>query len=193
VTQSGAAAKASAVITWPQPASITYGTALSSTQLDATATPANVYPSATYSPAAGKIVSVGNVTLTVTFAERGDGNYGTTSATTTLQVVQAPSTTSITSSSTSVNLNANGSVSVPLDSQVTNTYKPTGSVTLQASTGEVCSGTVASLTGDSSCKLIFTTTGTRTITATYSGDANHTGSNNSTQSPAVTVTINPHP
>jgi sugar lactone lactonase YvrE len=190
--QSGTATKGVAVITWPQPAPITYGTALSSTQLDATATPANVYPSATYLPAAGKIEDVGTATLKATFSEQGDGNYGATSATTTLQVLQAPTTTSVTSSSTTVNLNSNGTVSVALGSQVTTTYKPTGSVTLQASTGEVCSSTVNSTTGDSSCKLIFTTTGTRTITATYSGDANHTGSNNATQSPAVTVTVNPH-
>jgi sugar lactone lactonase YvrE len=191
-TQSGTAVKGEAVITWPQPAPITYGTALSSTQLDATATPANVYPSATYSPAAGKIEDAGNVTLKATFAPQGDSSYGTASATTTLQVLQAPTTISITSSSATVSLNGNGTVSVALGSQVTTTYKPTGSVTLQASTGEVCSGTVNATTGDSSCKLIFTTPGTRTITATYSGDANHTGSNNATQSPAITVTVKPH-
>jgi hypothetical protein len=40
--------------------------------------------------------------------------------------------------------------------------------------------------------LTFTTTGARTITAAYSGDSNHLGSNSAGQNPAVTVTVNPH-
>jgi FtsP/CotA-like multicopper oxidase with cupredoxin domain len=49
---------------------------------------------------------------------------------------------------------------------------PTGSVKVLASTGESCS---AALPG-SSCSLSFTTPGARTLTATYSGDSNFTGS-----------------
>ncbi len=56
-----------------------------------------------------------------------------------------------------------------------------------------CTGTVSSGTGKGSCKLTFTSApDTYTISASYAGDPNHTGSNNSTQSPAVTVTVNPY-
>ena len=78
-----------------------------------------------------------------------------------------------------------------LDFNVTS-CKPTGEVTLEASTGEVCSGTIASSTGNGSCKLTVTTTGTRTIIATYSGDSNHSGSKSSGQTLVITVTVNPH-
>ncbi len=52
------------VITWPQPASIPFGTELSATQLNATA---NVAGSFTYSPTAGTLLPVGSNTLSVTF------------------------------------------------------------------------------------------------------------------------------
>src|SRR5262249_46701254 len=52
------------VITWAPPAAIPYGTALSSTQLDATA---SVPGSLVYTPAAGTVPSAGTITLSVTF------------------------------------------------------------------------------------------------------------------------------
>jgi hypothetical protein len=52
---------------------------------------------------------------------------------------------------------------------------------------------VASATGAGHCKLTFNAAGTYTINASYGGDANHTSSDNSTQTPAITVTVNPHP
>jgi hypothetical protein len=51
-------------ITWAKPASITYGTSLSGTQLNATA---NVPGSFVYSPAAGTVLTVGTHTLSTTF------------------------------------------------------------------------------------------------------------------------------
>jgi hypothetical protein len=118
-------------------------------------------------------------------------DYSNSTDTVALQVLQASTTTVITSSSSTVKLNADGVAAAILDFNVTS-YKPTGAVTLSASSGEVCSGAVSSATGNGGCRLIFTTTGTRTITATYGGDSNHVGSNSSGQSPAVTVTVNPH-
>ena len=62
---------------------------------------------------------------------------------------------------------------VPVTFSVTGTgVGPTGNVTVKATTGESCTGTVAAGT----CSLIFVTTGTRTMTATYAGDANFNGS-----------------
>ena len=71
---------------------------------------------------------------------------------------------------------------------------PTGTVTVTASTGETCAG-AALATG---CSLTFLTTGSRTITATYVGDANFAGStspastaHNVTSSTYLAVSPNP--
>ncbi len=193
LTQSGAAAKGQAAITWAAPAPIYYGTPLSGTQLDATATPANVYTTPVYSPASGKIEAVGNVTLKVTFAPHGNSVYATTTDTVPLQVLQAETTTAVTSQDQTITLNRIGSASATVDFNVTS-YKPTGTVTLTTTPpGPTCTGTVASSTGSGHCKLTFTNAGSYTINASYGGDANHAGSDNLTQSPAISVTVEPYP
>jgi sugar lactone lactonase YvrE len=180
--------KATSVITWTAPASITYGTALSATQLDASANVAGAFK---YTPASGAIENAGTITLEASF-KPSSSDYGTATATVPLQVLEAATTTTITSASqTTVSLNSSGSAGVTLDFNVTS-YKPTGAVVLTASTGETCAGNVAAASGNGNCKLTFTTTGTRTIIASYGGDTNHTGSNSFTQTPAITVTVNPH-
>jgi hypothetical protein len=68
------------VITWTNPADIVYGTALSGTQLNATAadpnTHGNVPGTFTYTPAAGTVLHVGaNQTLQVTFAPSDTTSY----------------------------------------------------------------------------------------------------------------------
>ena len=186
-TQTSTAARGTPVITWVTPAPITYGTPLSSTQLDATA---NVAGAFTYSAAIGRIENVGSTTLKATFKPTST-DFAVTTDTVNLQVLQAATTTTITSSSPTVKMNIDGVASAVLDFDVTS-YKPMGAVTLTASTGEVCTGVVAAATGKGSCKLTLTTTGARTITAAYSGDSNHLGSNSAGQNPAVTVTVNPH-
>lgn len=81
--------RATPTVTWATPASITYGTALSATQLDATASVAGSF---SYTPAAGKVLSVGSNTLSVTFTPTDSVNYNTVTATTTLTVTQATPT-----------------------------------------------------------------------------------------------------
>ncbi len=75
---------------------------------------------------------------------------------------------------------------------------PTGSVTVTASTGESCSGALTS--GAGSCSLVFSTSGSRTLTATYSGDGNFNGSTSTAVSqvvqastPAATPSFSPFP
>jgi hypothetical protein len=174
-------------MSWATPAPIIYGTPLSPTQLDATA---NVAGSFTYSPAAGKIVAAGNDTLTVTFKPT-SADYTTTTGSVTLQVLPTATVTTITSPSQTITLSKVGVATSTLDFNVTS-YDPTGSVTLTATTGETCSGTLTPTSGDGKCKLTFNTPGVRTITATYGGDSNHNGSNSSGQNPPVTVTVNPY-
>src|SRR6185437_14777889 len=79
--------KATATISWTTPADITYGTALSATQLNATA---NVPGTFVYSPAAGTVLNAGaNQTLSVTFTPTDAANYSGATATTTITVHKA--------------------------------------------------------------------------------------------------------
>jgi hypothetical protein len=73
------------VITWATPAAITYGTALSATQLDATTKVAGTF---SYSPASG-ILTAGNHTLTTTFNPTDTTDYSTATASVTLAVVSS--------------------------------------------------------------------------------------------------------
>jgi hypothetical protein len=73
-------------ITWASPAAISYGTALSATQLNATA---NVPGSFSYNPAAGTQLGAGTHTLSVTFTPTNTTSYTTASTTVTLTVNQA--------------------------------------------------------------------------------------------------------
>ncbi|MGB0066365.1 MAG: Ig-like domain repeat protein, partial [Terracidiphilus sp.] len=81
-------------IAWPTPAAIAYGTALSGTQLDATASynSVSVPGTFTYSPASGTVPGVGAQTLRVTFTPNDQTTYTTATATVTLQVTQATPT-----------------------------------------------------------------------------------------------------
>jgi hypothetical protein len=73
-------------ITWANPASIVYGTPLSSTQLDATASVPGTF---TYSPAAGTILGAGTDMLSVIFTPNDTTDYTTATASTTIAVAQA--------------------------------------------------------------------------------------------------------
>ena len=80
------AGKITPTITWSTPAAITYGTYLSRTQLDATASVAGTF---VYSPAAGAALTAGSHVLTVTFTPTNTSAYTSTTAEVTLQVNQA--------------------------------------------------------------------------------------------------------
>ena len=54
-------------------------------------------------------------------------------------------------------------------------YRPTGTITVNASTGEACSAALPG-SGKAHCQLMFLSAGTRTLTATYSGDAKNPSS-----------------
>ena len=70
--------KATPTITWATPADIVYGTALSATQLNATA---NVPGTFVYTPAAGTVLDAGvGQTLSVTFTPTDTANYTTATA-----------------------------------------------------------------------------------------------------------------
>ena len=86
-------------ITWANPADITYGTALSATQLDATSSwtvagvSGTVAGTFAYTPAAGTVLKAGNgQLLSVTFTPTDSTDYKTASGTATINVDKATST-----------------------------------------------------------------------------------------------------
>jgi hypothetical protein len=83
--------KTTPIITWPAPASITQGTALSSTQLNATASVPGTF---VYNPAAGTVLGTGTYTLGTTFTPSDTTLYATAKASVSLTVVAPPTTSS---------------------------------------------------------------------------------------------------
>ncbi|MCX6953254.1 MAG: immunoglobulin domain-containing protein [Verrucomicrobia bacterium] len=82
--------KVTPVITWSAPVAITYGAALSATQLNATTTVPGTF---VYNPAAGVILNAGaGQTLSVTFTPNDTANNNTATGSTTLTVNKAAST-----------------------------------------------------------------------------------------------------
>ena len=81
--------KTTPAITWATPAAITYGTALSATQLDASSTVAGSFA---YTPASGTVLAVGAQTLSVTLTPTDTSDYNNATATVTLTVNQAVAT-----------------------------------------------------------------------------------------------------
>ncbi len=80
---SGTAVRAMPTITWTTPAAIPYGTALSTTQLNATASVPGTFA---YSPALGAVLSAGSQTLSVTFTPTDTTDYTTATSAVTLAV-----------------------------------------------------------------------------------------------------------
>jgi sugar lactone lactonase YvrE len=93
VTQSFAVTKATPTITWPAPAAIAYGTALSAVQLNAAASVPGTFA---YTPAAGTVLSAGNnQSLSVTFTPADTADYNAAAAATTINVNKAPATVTL--------------------------------------------------------------------------------------------------
>jgi sugar lactone lactonase YvrE len=91
--------QATPTVNWSNPTAITYGTALSATQLDATATPVNA-GNFVYTPPAGTVLNGGSQTLSVTFTPT-NANYGPSTGSATLQVNQASQTVKFTTAAPS--------------------------------------------------------------------------------------------
>jgi hypothetical protein len=112
----------------------------------------------------------------------GDTNYSNNSGVGSISIAKAGSATSITSNSPNPALPGQ-----MVSFQVTGATVPTGRVTVTASTSETCSAPLNAGTG--SCGIAFATTGTRTLTAVYSGDTNFNGSSSRVASQSVTGPI----
>jgi hypothetical protein len=84
--------KITPTITWANPAAITYGTALSAVQLNATASVPGTF---VYTPAAGTVPAAGARTLSVTFTPSDTAAYNTATATVPLTVTKASATVTL--------------------------------------------------------------------------------------------------
>ncbi|MBK9711279.1 MAG: Ig-like domain repeat protein [Kouleothrix sp.] len=133
--------------------------------------------------------SAGARTLTATYA--GDGNFTTsTSAGAAHTVNKADTTTTITSDTPDPsNVGQSVTVSYTVAANAPGAGTTTGNVTVSDGV-DSCSATVA--TGQ--CSITLTTAGSRTLTATYAGDANYNSSSSAGAphnviSPATTTTI----
>ncbi len=172
-------------IVWSTPAPISYGTALTTTQLNAKAKYGTTIVPGTYAytPAAGTILTPGTYTLSVTFTPTKTNTYATATGSVTLVVNPIKTATEVTHT-------RNGLI-VTLNFTVTARYgQPTGSITVTSNNdGPSCSGTLTS--GIGTCTLTFPTAGTYTLTAVYSGDSNDASSTATRTvivSPLVTAT-----
>lgn len=76
--------KATPTVSWSNPSAITYGTALSGTQLNATSSVAGTF---TYTPAAGTVLNAGTQSLSVDFVPTDGANYNSVIGTTVTIVV----------------------------------------------------------------------------------------------------------
>ena len=150
-------------------------------QLDA---PASVAGKFVYSPAAGKVLTAGTQTLSVTFTPTDHVDYSSATDTVTLVVNKVDTTTTITSNVPNPSTHGKPVLVHFTVTAATNYKAPTGKVTVNASTGESCSGTLVS--GSGSCSVTFSAAGSTTLTATYAGDNN----NSSSVSVGVAQTVN---
>ena len=81
------AEKLAALITWPAPSQIPYGTALSDVQLNATASVPGTF---VYTPSAGNVLAPGRYTLSASFTPSDTETYASAQAAVTLEVQGSP-------------------------------------------------------------------------------------------------------
>jgi hypothetical protein len=167
------------VITWAAPTAITYGTTLNATQLDATA---NVAGTFAYSPVAGTLLPAGNQVLFVMFTPTNTSTYTTTTASVPLTVNQATTTISLTASPTgTITYGTAVTIAAAIASSTA-----TGTVTFN--TGSTALGSATLANGSAALTVNTLPVGSNTITAAYSGDANHSASSASLQTPISVTT-----
>ncbi len=110
---------------------------------------------------------------TVVANYQGAANFATSSGTVSHTVNKANTTTAITADNPDPSAPGQAvTVAYTVTANPPGAGTPTGNVTINATTGESCIGTVAA----GSCTITFNTPGTRTLTATYAGDTNFNGS-----------------
>jgi hypothetical protein len=168
--------QATPIISWAPPAAITYGTALSATQLNASS--GTVTGTLVYTPAAGTVLAAGVQTLSVTFIPTDTTDYTSPTATVTLTVNKATPTLAVSTSGTPSNYGA----AVIFTATVSN--GPTGTVTFYDAGNSIGTGTLSGVTATFTTSTL--TTGPHAITAFWAGNSNYI----SVTSSSITQTVN---
>jgi ribosomal protein S11 len=168
--------KATPTIAWSTPSTVTYGTALSSAQLDATASVPGTF---VYSPASGTVLGAGTQTLSVSFTPYDTDDYNNASATVSLQVNKVTPTVSVLCSPNPITYGGANSIC--------SAYVSDGATGTVSFTVNSAPWTTVALSSGSAAAQFSSTNGigTFTVGATYNGD-----SNNATASGSGTVSVN---
>jgi len=167
--------KATPVISWPSPSPITYGTALSASQLNATANTPGTF---IYSPGSGTVLNSGTQSLSTIFTPTDTTDFNSATKTVSLTVNKAtPSLVVATSGSPA-------SYGVLVTFSATISSGPSGSITFYDGGNAFGVGTISGTTANSSTSGL--SVGSHTITAGYSGSSNY----NAVTSGPITQTIN---
>jgi trimeric autotransporter adhesin len=153
-------------ITWSTPSAITYGTALSSTQLNATPATAGAL---LYTPASGTVLLAGTQTLHVTLTPTDTTDYNSATASVQLVVNKAASVLSVTPS---LNPSTFGDAVTFTLTISGNGATPTGTVTLTDGATTLLSPTTLPANGIQTVTTSALSVGSHTLNLTYSGDAN---------------------
>jgi RHS repeat-associated protein len=169
--------KAVPTITWATPAPIVRGTALSATQLNAEASV--VAGTLAYNPASGTVLTDGLQALSVTFIPTSE-NYVTATDTVTLTVNKPTPTLSLDTTD-----NKSGPVTIwaMLSSGLVGAPFPSGTITFYDGGNSIGTVTISGTTAKITSSVL--TTGTHTITASYSGDTNY----NAVTASSISLTV----
>jgi parallel beta-helix repeat protein len=180
-------AQATPVITWATPAGITYGTALSGSQLDATSSVPGTFA---YTPAAGAVLNAGSgQILSVTFTPTDNVDYSTVSVSVTINVAKALPTISL--SGTGDNP-SNATQSLSFTATLSGGVPDGETVILEdASNGNkvVASGTVSNGSVAFSVPAGTLLAGTHNLIASYGGDADYGSSVSAAYAQVVQIAV----
>ncbi|HEV2133117.1 MAG TPA: choice-of-anchor tandem repeat GloVer-containing protein [Terracidiphilus sp.] len=166
--------KSMPTITWSTPSPIVQGTALSSAQLDASASVTGTFA---YNPPAGTVLSAGTQTLSVTFTPADTTDYSTATASVTLTVNPAAPALTISPTSLTFAAQDTGSTSPSQTLTLTNSGTAALSIASIAASGDFAEtntcGTSLAASANCTVSVTFspTTGGTRTGTLTITDNA----------------------
>jgi sugar lactone lactonase YvrE len=186
ITLSGTGSQATPAITWATPAAITYGTALSATQLDASSTVAGTF---VYTPTAGTVLGAGTQTLSVTLTPTDKTDYTTATDTVQLIVNKGTPTVMVSPSATKIFTVQSLSVTVAVSGGNGN-VTATGSVTLTGGGYTSAAATLNTGSATISIPAGSLAIGTDMLTANYTPDtASSSTYNVASGSNSVTVNL----
>jgi hypothetical protein len=167
--------KATPTLTWANPSPITYGTALSAAQLNASS--GGVAGSFVYAPALGTVLGAGSQTLAVTFSPTDLTDYSTNTATVTLVVSKDAPTITLTTTTNPATYGTPVTFTAQMPSSAT------GSMTFLDGATVLGTGNIAG--GVATYTINTLSAGSHSITVSYAGDSNYS----SAVSPVVTQVI----